>query len=379
MLKRTTLSLILLGLSLLFSSRAGWAQETSPEDENVNAIRNAPVISANGDRLIAQWVQAKVDKLAAAPETDHLGALAEFRKAFAGYDDAGANSEQFRTHLAAQTAAIAARLIGKNPTSLIVARSLAHVLAEMNERTPRTETFSGLVAGLTSPLQVVRYLCAKGLAALRGGIAADKAKLTEGVAALGGAGLVETSPIVLGRIYLALAHRNQVDAVFDAYMAVLDKRLTFRRGSAVIADGAEYEAYEFFRKANVLSALSNDQKAQLVRRVAVFLRLDAQRYASPDLQGNRKTDEEEDRPKVVVDFEVYREGVRLEQLLDGGEAILEAIVGSAAGTIRAELRAGGHSRCRQVLQQAYLWVGNPQTKAPGALNKAPWDVEIGAP
>ena len=332
------------------------AQDAAPEDETINTIRQLPQISPADQRRIADWVQVQVDKLAATPDTARQAAAVTFRKTFKGQYENPGNSQPFKAQLAAQTATVASAQFGNPETDPLVAFAFARVLVDMN----RVESFPGLAAGLKSRHEPARYLCAEGLSAQKATIAGDKGKLDEAVQVLKAAALAETSPIVLSRIYLALAHANQVPAVLDAYFAIFEKRLSDRRGGAVLADGAEVEAFEFFRNPNVLAALNQAQKEQLARLLAVFLRADAERYNTTGLD--------------------FYELDRLERMMDSVEAILTELVGAGkGGKIRDELAAGGQDRRAEVLAEAYKWVGHPQSKEPGPLNTTPWNVPVGAP
>jgi len=336
----------------------GWvrAQDTTPEDETIATIRQLREISSADQRRIADWVQVQLDRLAAAPDAERQAAAVGFRKTFKAQYENPANSPPFKAQLAAQTAAVAAAQFGDASLDHWVAYSLARVLVDMGG----VETSAGLLAGLKSKHESARFLCAEGLSAQKTAIAAEKGKLDETVQALRGQGLVESSPIVLGRIYLALAYTTQVPAVLDAYFAIFEKRLSARRGGAMMADGAEVEAFEFFRTPSVLAALNQAQKEQLARSLAVFLRLDAERYNTTGLD--------------------FYEVDRLERTMDSEEAILAELVGQGkGGKIRDELAAGGQDRRAEVLAEAYKWVGHPQSKEPGALNVAPWNVAVGAP
>lgn len=339
------------------------AQDTTPEDETVNTIRQLLQIGAPDQRRIADWVQVQVDKLAATPDAGRQAAAVAFRRSFKTQYENPANSPPFKVQLAAQTATIAAAQFGKTTLDQWVAYALARVLVDMGG----IETSAGLYAGLKSKHDPARFLCAEGLSALKTAFAADKPKLDESVQALREAGLTESSPIVLGRIYLALAHPNQAPVVFDAYRALFEKRLKDRRGGAVMADGAEVEAFEFFRAAGVLAALNQDRKAQLAGSLAVFLRLDAERYNTPS----------PGREGPELDF---YELDKLERMMDSVEAILVELVGPGkGGKIRDEIAAAGQDRRAEVLAEAYKWIGDPQSKEPGALNTAPWNVALGAP
>jgi len=332
------------------------AQDATPEDETINTIRTLPQINLADQRRIADWVEVQAVKLAATPDAERQAAAVAFRKTFRTQFENPANSPPFKTQLSAQTATIAAAQFDNAKLDQWVAYALTRVLVDMGG----IETLPGLFAGLKSKHEPARYLCADGLSAQKTAIAADKAKLDEEVQVLRVAGLAESSPIVLGRIYLALAHPTQVPAVLDAYLAIFEKRLTDRRVGAVTADGAEVEAFEFFRTPSVLAVLNQNQREQLARPLAVFLRLDAERYNTTGLD--------------------FYEVDRLERMMDSVEAILIELVGAGkGGKIRDEIAAGGQDRRAEVLAEAYKWVGHPQSKEPGALNVAPWNVAVGAP
>jgi len=332
------------------------AQDATPEDETINTIRTLPQINLADQRRIADWVEVQAVKLAATPDAERQAAAVAFRKTFRTQFENPANSPPFKAQLSAQTATIAAAQFDNAKLDQWVAYALTRVLVDMGG----VETSAGLFAGLKSKHEPARYLCAEGLSAQKTAIAADKAKLDEEVQVLRVAGLAESSPIVLGRIYLALAHPTQVPAVLDAYLAIFEKRLTDRRGGAVIADGAEVEAFEFFRTPSALAVLNQNQREQLARPLAVFLRLDAERYNTTGLD--------------------FYEVDRLERMMDSVEAILTELVGAGkGGKIRDEIATGGQDRRAEVLAEAYKWVGHPQSKDPGALNAASWNVAFGAP
>jgi len=331
------------------------SQEPAAEDQAIETMRQLLQISAADQRRIADWVQAQLDKLTGTPQGARQEAALAFRKTLKSQYDQQANSAPFKAQLAAQTAQLAAARLGDPQADRWVSFALARTLADFNH----VETLPGLLAGLKSPQDAARLLSAEGLAALRVTIVTDK-KLGDVVPALRQAGVAETSPTVLSRIYVALAYPAEGATVFDAYLAVFEKRLGFRRAAPLASDGAEVEAYEFFRSPTVLGALNQQQKEQLVRAVAVFLRLDVERYNSPGL--------------------AFKEMDRLERLLDGGESILTELVGAGkGGKIRGEIDAGGHANRTQVVSEGYKWFGNPGANEAGALNGAPWNVPIGAP
>ncbi len=339
------------------------AQTPRPEDAAIDAMRTLDTIGSGDQRRIGEWIRPQVDRLTATArqsDDDRWVASAAFRETFNTQFDHPDNSRGFSAQLATQTTSVAAREFGRANADPILVTSLARVLVDMNH----PETFRALIAGLRSGVDSVRYLCARGLANLKPSIAADAGRFGQAVEAIRVAALAETSPIVLGHLFRALAYTgaSQVPTVFDVYIAAFDRRLEARRGGAVVVDGAELEAYEFLRTGGVLGALSNAQKAQLAGRLAVYLRLNAERYNTPDLK--------------------FYEIAKIERLLDGGEAILSspAMLGpNAGGKIRGALDRVGHGGCAEIPPQAYLWVGDPRSSTPGALNSAPWNVPVGAP
>ena len=347
MLNATTRCLVWIHLSFAVWAGVVRAQQANPEDEVIDAIRQLTDIGASDQRRIADWVEFQLENF-----TGFTALRTRFNEQY-GHPN---NSPQFQLQLAVQTARIAVTQFAKPDLHPEIAHSLAQLLNDMN----RPESLPGLIAGLKSSDAQARYLCAKGLAARKASIAGDKARLDQVVQALREAGLGESSPVVLGRIYEALAYPGQVAAVFDSYVSLFDNRLALRRGQAVIADGAEVHAFGFFRMRGALGALNAEQESQLVRRLAVFLRHDAERYNTPHLE--------------------FYEVDKLERLLDGEEAILSELAGKEkGGRIREALSAGGHGNREAVLREAYKWIGDPETKQPGALNESPWDVAIGAP
>jgi hypothetical protein len=330
------------------------AQDTSQEDATIDTIRQLGQIPASDQRRIADWIQAQVDLLAKTPPAERSAAAIKFRSRFQGQSSNAGNSAAFKQQFPAQTAAIAVTQFGNGNLDALVSRALGRVLLDM----AGPETLPALLAGLKSKDEATRYLCAGGIASQRTAVVADKERVDQTVRAVREQGLAETSPIVLSRLYLALSVPANQAAVFDSFMAIFENRLKYRRGPAVVADGAEIDAYEFFRTPAVLNALNQQQKEQLARSLAVFLRMDSRRYETPGLN--------------------FDESDKLERMMDAEEEILTSVVGAGkGGNIRDALAAGGGGAA--ALQQAYLWIGYAETNQQGALNAAPWNVPVGAP
>ena len=315
-------------------------------DAMIDTIRSRTDIGESDQRRIADWMR---DEIAGGRP------FKEFRRRFSEqYNDAG-NTQQFRTQFAVQATGVAAEkfrsgaLIGDN----------AHAVAQALVDLKRIEVHPALLVCLNAADVRARYLCADGLVELKRQIASDNALFASTVEALREAGRKEQSGVVLGRIYDALAIPEKVGAVFADYVQLLDARLAVRRNGGAINGGPELYAFEFFRLPAVRNALDPNQKAQLVARLAVFLRLDAARYAAPNLDFNE------------ID--------RLERTLDAAEEILAALVPEGGGKIRDALSSGGVQAAPTVMAEVYRWIGDANANSPGALNQPPWNVAVGAP
>ena len=228
MTRLSTRCILALTLCLVAGSSVTIAQQPGPEDQAIDQIRQLPTIGANDQQRINDWINAQVGKF-----TDFNA----FRKRISDQFTHANNSSQFPAALATQTAVVAAAQAAAPDTNLRLARAIARSLYDMN----LPETFPGFIALLGSKDAATRYLCASGLSmrSVKRAIAADKAKLDRTVAALRTVGSTETDPVVVGRIYEALAFPAQTADVFDAYLALLDHRLTARRRPGTVADGAD--------------------------------------------------------------------------------------------------------------------------------------------
>ena len=325
-------------------------QAPGPEDQAIDQVRQLPTIGGSDQQRIQDWVLTQIGKF-----TDFNTFRKRFRDSFVHAN----NSQQFPAALATQTATVVAAQVAGLDLNPELAKALAQTLCDM--RAP--ETHSGLIELLKSKHVATRYLAAKGLSTrtLSRSIAADSAKLTQTVNALRDAGITELDSVVLGRIYQALSYPGKASAVFDAYIAVMDKRLPARRLPGIPSDGAERFAYVFFSEKGVIAALNAAQKSALGSRLAVLLRLDGERYNTLDLE--------------------FDETDRLDRTLWAAEEILvdSGMVGDKGGKIRKAIQAGGHENRAAVLEEVYKWVGHPTSGVQGALNAAPWNVPVGAP
>lgn len=346
----------LCGVLVLVSTTVARAQQPATEDQTIDTIRTLPQIGDGDRRRIQEWVDVQIDKVSGAPKEARQVAAGTFRSSLKAQFDNAADTPAFRSALRAQLAQSTVSRAADPKFDRWVGFAMVRTMVDFNG----VETVPGFVAGLKSPEEVIRYLSADGLAGLNASLPGDKEKFDQAIAALRAAGENETSLVVLSRTYAALAHPAQIPAVFDAYMAIFDKRVVGRRAAAGAGAGGEVEAYEFFRNPAVLAALSPEQKSKLAAALAVFLRADAERYDTPNL--------------------AFDELDRLERALDGAESIAAELAGAGkGGKIRDEIGGGGHDGNANVRAEAYKWVGNPVTKDKGALNEAPFNVPVGAP
>lgn len=340
---------LLLAFLLTFvsvSPQVASAQASDSQDQVIDSIRTRADIGTSDQRRINRWI---ADELASFSD------LAAFRTRFSDQYDNSKNSSEFKKQFALQAADVASQMLSRRDVSSKITHAFATVLLDLD----RLETHSGFLAGLKSNHAATRYTCARGLQSLRLAIGPDGEKFAQTATALEEAGLSESDPIVLRRIYEALAYPTHVATVVNIYQRIFDKRLTDRRGPATEVDGAEYFAFDFLSQGAVLGALSDEQKRKLVGAVAVFVRIAAERYSVAKLEF----------PEIDL----------IERSLTTGEEILAGIVKTSGGSIRNVMEAGGRPNRVKVLQEAYKWTGNPATQATGSLNAAPWNVPVGAP
>jgi len=329
------------------------AQTPAPEDQNIDPVRTQPTIGPADQRVIADWVAAKLANLSSEAGADPDAAVVAARKTFTDLYTRPGNTPAFQTELAKQTTDSATVQLAKADIKPAISRAMSRILADLN----RVETVPALIAGLKSADAATRFLSARALASLKTNIAADKALLDQTVAAIRQAGPVETSSVVVSQFYSFLALPQQLPLVIDPTLSIMEKRLESRRAGAAVEDGAELDAYEFFRTSGVIAALSPEQKNRLVAALAGFLRFDAERYGAPKV--------------TATEIE------HLTRCLDGIESILTDL-GIKGGDIRNELSQGGIERHAEVLAQARLWIGDKEGSKPGALNAAPYNVPLGA-
>lgn len=367
MLPRTTGRTLFISAAMLAGAwGVSLVHAQNPEVALIQTIRNKTSIQDSDKDRIRRWVDWEVDALQSARQTDRPAQLAQFLESFRKQYHASDATPQFRAVFSAQTTAAAVDAFAKADTADEVARGLAHQLVDMD----RAETIDGLIAGLATKSSEARFLCARGLEERRGDVAANANKLQAAVAALKAAAVREPDPIALGRMYAALSLEDQVAVVFPVFLDVFDRRLEYRRGPALNADGAELEAYEFFRQPAVLNALNAAQQKDLVLRLAVFLRLDAERYDDADIAPPNESG--------TVD-QGYYERDYLERSLVSLEAILTTLVSGKDATITSTLRTDGWSQRQAILDTVHEWVGTADPATQGVLNAAPWNVPLGAP
>lgn len=336
------------------------AAAQAPTPQAMNTIRRLAALTPPDQRQVRQWAEATIQELAArisegSPWTDVFNqyrstVLAEF----ANVD----NTAAFKAQVVAQFGEVAAEWFGRANTAPGVSRTLARLLADFAANL-QPEAVAGLLPCLKSTDAAARYLCATGLAKLQRDFVSDKERLDRVVSAIREAGAAESDAVVLWELYRVLAvPAAQTPAAFEAYFAIFDKRLLRRQSNNTNVDSAEADAFDYFRKSDVQAALSNDQKGRLVRAIASFLALDAERYNASDLEHN----EIEALERRMVSAEDALRG-----LAPGGEG----------GRISDALSQHGYAGRQQVIAEVYKWIGDARTNTAGALNKAPWNLPAG--
>jgi hypothetical protein len=337
---------------------AGVTSGQTTDDAVIDQIRDRSDISSTDKDRIEKWLEGKVDTLANADDPN-----AALQKLHTNFEDAR-NSPEFNTQLAITLSTVAKNRFAETSIDMSTAFVLSRQLAYLR----RIETLAALQAGLKSPNPIVRYYMARGMTDIRDKIALDENAVQSTLAALREAAKTEGDPVVLGHFYRAMQFPGKVPEVLAAYLDIFDQRLAARRASGQVNDGSEIEAYEFFRDQAVLGQLNQTQQIELVKRLAVFFRLDAERYNDPQLE-----------PPVGKVNLKFSEQDSLERSLIAVEHILTLLVNGQGRKVESELQSGGWSRRQAVLTSVYAWVGDKGTNQQGVLNAAPWNVPLGSP
>lgn len=327
---------------------AAIAQSPNPEQATLDTLKQRTDISASDQESIGRWIRAEMERFIDFPA---------FRKRLMDQYSQAGNTEAFKQHFALRTVHAATTVFATSENRGDAAHALAQVLVDMD----RSDVLPGFIAGLKSPDARARFVCARGLVAQKKAVGADKAKIDSVLPFLREAGLAESNPIVLGRMYEALGFPPaQAPAAFDAYLALFDKRMALRKNNPLVVDGAEWYAYEYFRTKSIASALNANQQQQLAARLAVFLRFDAERYEAQNLS--------------------FDEVDTLERCLDGVEEILSLLVGDGkGGKIRDVLGSTGHTHPAAIQPELTKWIGSNSSNEKGVLNDPPWNIPPGAP
>lgn len=314
-----------------------------------NEFRGAATVSPEQKTRIGAWLGEKLAKV-------EQGRTPEAARSFLTEVDAewrnSANSLAFVDAMAEQTANLAKAQFAKPDLDGTVGMALAVALSDMNSK----EAWPAFLVGLESPLQSVRYVSARGLVARMKDFSGDAKQRAEVIAAVKKAAVKETNGFILQHMYKAIAFPALDPEAFGTFLAVFDARLQVRRAGAQAVDPGEIEAFDYFAQPAILGALDQAKKVELASRLAVFLRMHAQRFGA----GNVGSEE----------FFFIGAG------LSANETILSAIVVSGGGNIQGVLGAGAGAA---VMQEAVRWVGDAATQTKGVLNDAPWSVPIGAP
>jgi len=232
------------------------------------------------------------------------------------------------------------------------------MLAEM----PFPGARDGFVAALASPNAEVRYWGAKGIFQI-------KSRLTKPteygpiLAALGSAGAAEVEPLVLNEIYAALDFTGADNFAGQADIASALNSIFDARLSALQSGGkrSEIDRPAFALAAKIYPKLASNVAVQreVVLNLARFLAIDVARYAQLGPKGG---------------------GITLADNAKACESALATIVSEGGGTAPAEpqrvgARIAAAADPKAVRAALDLWIGN--NTAPGVLNGAPWNLNVG--
>lgn len=337
--------------------------DMGPQDEFLKNLRTGQPTTAD-DKSFDERIDTEINALNNAAGGTELvarqGALNFVSRFMAQYDHPD-NTVSFKQKLAERFSLKIIEQFNRGAElKPVAARAMSTVLSRLGSVSAR----DALVLGLKSTDQVVRYLCATGLARIVDGISAD-ARLTDiTLSAVAEAIAVETNEVVAAAMYKALFFgSDHTEKVLASIIAALDGRLGLMRASVQSVDAAEIPLIEFLSR---LNGLSNNDQVPIVGRLAVLLRLSVEAFEDLDAKG----------------FEAEARRDAIEQMIVLLEELIDSIVNPSGKKpdIRSEMakrESGSPSVVPAMKIELLLWIGTEQTE--GVLNKSPWDVPVGAP
>jgi hypothetical protein len=343
---------------LLVGSAAAFAQQSDcPNAARLDPLRGGRP-GASDDAAFDEWIQAALGNLQAAGSAAAAQTIAadRFVECFAEMFNNAANGVDFKAKFADRTAAFfQPELARQGDLPVYQARALAGaLLALSSERTREV-----MLQGLTFPDQAVRYLSARGLAAIREQVAVDKIKTDATLRAIAAAGANESSAIVAQAIYQALSYPGEhAETSGRAIMQMLTGRVAALREARGDIGRAEAIALRYLSTLLDGNRFGAEARTELVRQLATLLRLAAERISRPNLS------------------EMEREGILT--TIEETEAILKRIVNpSKAPDMSGKLASGDAASMTEMQIELIGWIGSEQEE--GVLSAAPWSVPRGAP
>ncbi len=339
---RSIMILLCAGVSL-------WAQPVTDNDEVDELRRRAPAGGGADERTLDDYLTTLIAELSTAP--DHPVAQRSFRERLSRLRDAPDTTPEFNRFLAQRLAQLAATEFAKGKTlPTHTAHSLALALIDAGDK----RIAPGLTAALRYPDQPVRYHAARGLRRIRDDLTSNpQDEIAPVVAELQAAGVQEENPYIVENIYLALSFSSPTPEVFGAFVAVLEARIQRYRNGAALANNVETTALDYLAGVSI----PDQMKVPIVRKLAVLLSLDVERFA----QG-----------KLLVG-----EADMIARRIDTCESLLERLTGRNSGDVRTKMQTGGPTAAVDMQLELLKWVGAPPQEQ-GALNEPPWNMPLGA-
>lgn len=343
-------AVLVVGLSVHTMGVYAQQGNQDPVDSAIDNLRERQPSDLD-NQIIDDWVTAAIDTLdtdmEAAPPAE---AADRFVKRFADQYRNARNSVEFNRRFAERTGSVFLRAYQAEGVDPNKARALARVLSDMAAEPTR----EALVAGLSFSDQAVRYLSAKALVGIKADIAAD-ARLTSVIlTAIGKAGAAELNEVAAEMMYQACAYPNHSDESAASMLTIMDGRLERMRNSARGLGRADLTAIRFLDSVT----LGNDQKAEVVRRLAPLLRIYVTRLTEPDVSAEERA--------------------AIEETIDESEALIRKLVNpSNAPSVSEKMQKGGDAVATEMMLDLNQWIGTEQDE--GILNRSPWDVPRAAP
>ena len=335
----------------LLTGGVAWGQPAA--DDTFDPLR-AGSPAERDNRIFDEWITTQLTALRANPDSPE--AARNFVDRFTTEYNNEQNSELFKARFAERSSVLFLEELQRGrELDAEVARALADVLLKLQS----IRSLEAFKVGITFPDQVTRYKSSQGLAAIHEAIEADARVAAQTLQDIANVGVNEPNGVVAGAIYKALEYPDHVNESVAAITRMIAGRAKLLDDGQADFGRGELPGLMIIDSQAMATGLQN-ARVDVVKALAVLLRVHVERYATDNLDASTKA--------------------AIEETIDKTESILKKLVGNTAGqlpNVSERMQQGGAEGITQMQLELLGWIGSETDER--ILNQAPWSVAPGAP